>query len=95
MIRYLRKCLLLLVLYGGFAAAQGGRGELLYLTYCHSCHTEQLHWRDKQVATNWTSLVVEVRRWQANGNLDWSADDVEAVVRYLNDHYYRYPLPAE
>ena len=27
-----------------------------------------------------------------NGNLDWSQDDVDAVARYLDAHYYRYPL---
>jgi mono/diheme cytochrome c family protein len=95
MIRYSRTCLLLLALFGGCAAAQGGRGELLYQTYCQSCHTEQLHWRDKKVAADWTGLVAEVRRWQANGNLDWTSDDVEAVVRYLNTLYYRYPEPEK
>jgi hypothetical protein len=92
MIRYWRKCLLVLAIYGGCAAAQAGRGELLYLTYCNGCHTERLHWRDKQVAQNWESLVEEVRRWQANGNLDWSDDDVELAARYLNDLYYHFPL---
>lgn len=95
MIRHWRKCLLVLALYGTCATAQPGRGELLYVTYCNGCHTVQLHWRQKQVATNWTGLVAEVRRWQANGNLDWSGDDVEVVARYLNDLHYHYPLPEK
>ena len=93
MIRLWRIGALLLAVYGGLAAAQSGRGELLYSTYCDGCHTEQVHWREKRVATNWKRLVEEVRRWQANARLAWSRDDVEAVARYLNALYYRYPLP--
>jgi len=93
MIRPWNKLLLVFALYGGLAAAQPGRGELLYTTYCDSCHTEQVHWREKKLATNWASLVVEVRRWQANATLEWSDDDVEAVARYLNSLYYHHPLP--
>lgn len=88
-------CLALLALYGTGAAAQTGRGELLYGTYCVTCHTEQLFWREKQVATSWTRLVAEVGRWQTNGNLDWSNDDTDAVARYLNDLHYHYPLPQK
>jgi mono/diheme cytochrome c family protein len=86
-------CLLLFAVSGGVAAAESGRGELLYSTYCDSCHTEKVHWREKKSATNWTSLVAEVRRWQSNAKLEWSRDDVEAVARYLNTLHYHYPLP--
>lgn len=93
MLRPWRISLLVFVLYGGLAAAQSGRGELLYATYCEGCHTGQVHWREKKLATNWTSLVAEVRRWQANAKLGWSRDDVEAVARYLNARHYHYPPP--
>jgi mono/diheme cytochrome c family protein len=92
----LRNCLLVLALYGGLAApasAQPGRGELLYSTFCIGCHTEQVHWREKQLAANWTGLVAEVQRWQANAKLEWPADDVEAVARYLNELHYHHPVP--
>jgi len=93
MIRPWRICLLGFAFYGGLAVAQSGRGELLYSTYCEGCHTEQVHWREKKVATNWTGLVAEVRRWQANAKLEWSRDDVETVARYLNSLHYHYPVP--
>jgi len=93
LIRPLRISLLVLTLYAGLAAAQPERGELLYTTYCDGCHTERVHWREKKVATSWTNLVAEVRRWQAVFKLEWSADDIEAVARYLNALYYHYPLP--
>ena len=66
-------------------------GALLYATHCRTCHTEQVHWREARRAKNWTLLVAEVRRWQANLGLAWSKDDIRDVAHYLNLLYYRYP----
>lgn len=74
------------------AAAQAqSRGELLYTTHCVACHTTQMHWRDKKLATDWPSLKGQVQRWQARANLQWNDDDVTEVARFLNDTIYRYP----
>ena len=69
------------------------RGELLYSTHCISCHTAQVHWRERKVATDWTTLEAQVRRWQDNTGLGWSNADVREVARYLNTLHYRYPAP--
>lgn len=96
MSRYLRNCLLAFACYGGLAAAaEPGRGELLYTTHCGACHGEQVHWRDKKLARNWKSLVGEVNRWQTNAKLRWNGDDVEAVALYLNAVFYRYRQPEK
>lgn len=67
------------------------RGELLYSTHCIACHSTQVHWRDKKLVTNWTSLRTEVGRWQKSAGLEWGDDDIAAVTRYLNALYYHYP----
>lgn len=67
------------------------RGELLYDTHCKACHTEQVHWRDNRLATDWFSLVAQVRRWQEAGSLGWADDDIVDVARFLNANIYRYP----
>ena len=69
------------------------RVELLYSTHCIACHSAQVHWRDKKLATDWTSLQLEVRRWQGVLGLGWSNGDIAEVARYLNALYYRYPAP--
>ena len=74
---------------GSDAHAQS-RGELLYSTHCISCHTTQMHWRDKKLATDWTSLRYQVRRWQGNAKLAWNDADILEVARYLNEGIYRY-----
>ena len=89
----------LLILSGNLAAAdpqpmrEATRGELLYATHCIACHTTQVHWRDKKLVTDWTSLQAEVRRWQKAAGLGWSDEDVADVARYLNALHYRFPTP--
>ncbi len=73
------------------SARAESRGELLYSTHCIECHTSQMHWRDKKLATNWDSLKAQVQRWQANATLGWNEQDVVEVTRYLNDTFYRFP----
>lgn len=67
------------------------RGDLLYSTYCIGCHTTQMHWRDDKLATDWTSLTNQVRRWQSNAGLALTDDDIDAIARYLNRLYYHFP----
>lgn len=71
--------------------AEPARGQLLYGTHCIECHSTQMHWRDQRLARDWGSLVVQVRRFQGIAGLDWSAEDIEAVARYLNETIYRFP----
>lgn len=91
--------LLLLVSFANLADAdtQAGRdatrGELLYSTHCIACHSAQVHWREKKLATDWATLRSEVRRWQGIAGLSWSDDDIAQVARYLNSLYYHYPTP--
>lgn len=66
------------------------RGELLYATHCIACHNEQVHWRERKRVTDWGSLIMEVRRWQANIGLFWSEQEITDTARYLNAAYYRF-----
>jgi hypothetical protein len=97
---FLRSILVVLfILFGNLADADeqpmhdATRGELLYATHCIACHGTQIHWRDRKLATDWTSLQAEVRHWQKFSGLEWSDDDVVAVAHYLNALYYHYPSP--
>lgn len=70
------------------------RGALLYETHCGACHTEKMHWRNNKAATDWGSLKGQVARWQQTGQLNWSAEEIDDVARYLNDRFYRFRPPA-
>lgn len=67
------------------------RGQLLYETHCIACHSKEVHWRERKLVSDWTSLAAETRRWQANIGLRWSNDEIADVVRYLNTTIYRFP----
>jgi mono/diheme cytochrome c family protein len=71
--------------------AAEGRGELLYRTHCIACHTTQMHWRDRRLATSWQSLKALVWRWQTATQLRWTDADVTEVARFLNDTIYGFP----
>ena len=79
----------------GLPKAAPSRGELLYTTHCISCHSKEMHWRDKRVANDWTSLKKQVRRWQDASSLTWSESDITEVARYLNETIYLFDKPAE
>jgi mono/diheme cytochrome c family protein len=74
------------------AQPKGGtsRGELLYTTHCIACHNNQIHWRDKKVARDWTGLKAEVNHWQGVSGLAWNDADIVEVARYLNARHYHY-----
>ena len=72
-------------------ARDASRGELLYSTHCVACHTTQVHWRDKKLATDWKSLKAQVSRWQNASGQNWGEQDITEVARYLNTLYYHYP----
>ena len=67
------------------------RAGLLYENHCNLCHTQQVHWRDKKIANNWESLIVQVDFWQHASGLDWTKADIKEVSRYLNARFYHYP----
>ncbi len=71
------------------------RGALLYDTHCIACHNTEVHWRDKSVVKDWSSLIGEVRRWQASTTLRWSEDDILQVAQYLDALYYHLPPPKK
>jgi mono/diheme cytochrome c family protein len=69
-------------------------GELLYSTHCAACHTTEVHWREKRLATDWASLRAQVARWQSNSGLAWRDTEIIEVTRYLNGRYYHFPEPG-
>jgi len=85
---------LTLALPDGAALAQPGalRGMLLYATHCKACHSSNVHWRERKLATDVSSLRREVRRWQNSADLRWTEEEIEDVVSYLNLAFYGFPV---
>ena len=82
-------------LFAAPSARAQSRGELLYTTHCISCHTTEMHWRDKRSANNWATLKAQVRRWQDAASLAWGDGDILDVSRYLNETIYHFQPSAD
>lgn len=97
----MRRCVTTMLLLAGAATALAqspapdtSRGRLLYENHCIECHSTQMHWRDKRLATNWESLRAWVRQWQQQALLGWTDDDITDVTRHLNRSIYRFREPG-
>lgn len=85
-----------LVFFGAFSAmpltsqADEADGKLIYETYCISCHTTQVHWRQNRLATDWITLKGQVERWQTTIGQRWTFQQLDDVTRYLNGQFYQF-----
>lgn len=66
------------------------RGQLLYENHCRKCHESQVHIRENHKARSFADVQGWVMKWQTHENLDWKADEILDVARYLADRYYKF-----
>ena len=93
----MRSASLLLLLFPLAAAAQDSdRGRLLYETHCGGCHYERVHQRIKSDVKDIGDLRDTVARWVSQSKRNFTLDELEDVVAYLNESHYRFGLgPAD
>lgn len=72
------------------AQAQSDRGKELYDLHCIQCHRDSLHKRPNPAARNYQEVREWVNLWARHVGAQWGKEDMEAVIRYLNDRYYFY-----
>ena len=69
------------------------RGQLLYQTYCGGCHYERVHERLRPSVKDLAELRDMVARWAPQTKGNFTLDDREEIVQYLNESHYRFGLP--
>jgi mono/diheme cytochrome c family protein len=86
-------CSLLLFLSVPALAQDAQRGRLLYETYCGQCHYERVHQRERSrsLVHSMADLRGQVERWAPHTGVPFTAEDIEAVVEYLNRSHYQLP----
>jgi mono/diheme cytochrome c family protein len=80
-------------LCGSAAAADPGRGGMLYETRCIACHASSVHQRSARKAKSFDDVRAQVVRWSNEVGGNWSGDEIDDVALYLNRRYYRFPCP--
>ena len=66
------------------------RGGLLYENHCQFCHTPKIHARPNQPALTRPQLRTIVNHWRLQQGLEWTEEDTEDVVEYLNRTRYHF-----
>jgi len=66
------------------------RGQMLYENHCMSCHESAVHIRKRQQAKSLQQLRARVLYWADYLQMHWGKEEVEEVVIYLNNQYYRF-----
>jgi mono/diheme cytochrome c family protein len=86
----------LLVLAATPAAGQEPpRGKLLYETHCGTCHYERVHQRTRSDVKDIADLRDTVARWASQTKHQFTVEEIEEVVQYLNRSHYRFGLPPD
>jgi len=66
------------------------RGQLLYQNHCTVCHESNVHIRKKRKARNIADIHQWVSKWATHRKLEWSAEEINDVVNFVNQKYYHY-----
>lgn len=81
----------LLALSPAWASAQNfARGQELFQHHCQACH-EDLHEARHRHAKDPGELRKRVEGWATHTNTGWQKDEVNDVLFYLNQSFYKFP----
>ncbi len=84
----LASLLLPLVVHAG--GDDGPSGAVLHESHCTRCHDDAVYTRDKRLVNTLEELRNRVRQCELMAEAGWFDEEVEAVVSYLNEQYYRF-----
>ncbi len=84
-----------LFMFSSFAQAE--KNEEIYLlgktehdANCVKCHTDSVYTRKDRFIKSMEALNKQVNRCKENVGVAWFDEDVDAVVYFLNEKYYKF-----
>ena len=66
------------------------QGEKLHNQFCTACHTSTVYTRPGRSVNSYGGLVGRVGGCSNQLKLDFSRDQINDIVAYLNGHYYKF-----
>ena len=72
-------------------AAEPALGEKLHETYCLACHDAKIYTREKRLIQSFDGLQQQIGACGHNTGKKLSAGEIDEIVKYLNDNYYKFP----
>jgi hypothetical protein len=86
-------CAAALLPAGAFAGGQDIQsGAALHEAHCTRCHSADIYTRPQRLVNSYAELRKRVQQCELNAELGWFDEEVEAVVAYLNDAYYKFTI---
>ena len=71
-------------------SADPDRGKLLYENHCLECHESQVHIRERRGSSSIADVVFQIDRWQQELRLNWKVAEMNDVLKYLDEKFYRF-----
>ena len=66
------------------------KGEAIHSAHCVACHTSTIYTRPNRTVKTLGGLVGRVNGCSSNLGLKLSNDQINDLVKYLNDNYYKF-----
>jgi len=79
-----------LVFSGTGAAAENASGQQMHDQSCTKCHDSSVYTREDRFIHDLAGLRKQVQRCNVNVGAQWFDDDVDSVVQYLNQSFYKF-----
>ncbi len=74
---------------GNVRAGEAEHGKLLYNNHGKECHTSVVHLREDRKARSREEIETWVQRWSKELGLQWGSVEVDDVIEYLYERYYK------
>jgi hypothetical protein len=75
---------------GNYVLADAERGQQLHDKHCMKCHDTAVYTRENRRVTSQDALAKQVKRCELNLGLRWFDNDVNDVVQFLNQSFYKF-----
>lgn len=66
------------------------QGKTEHEANCVRCHTDSVYTREDRLINSMEALNKQVNRCKENIGIAWFDEDVDAVVHFLNEKYYKF-----
>jgi cytochrome c553 len=94
---FLYYCMLALASFGiqTLYAGEVERGQQLHDQYCTQCHSVDIYTRENSIISDYRDLELRIRQCELSNELTWFDEDINAVLAYLNNNFYRFETPPK
>jgi hypothetical protein len=75
---------------GSYGLADAEHGQKLHDEQCMKCHDSGVYTREDRRVADRDALVKQVKRCELNLGLSWFDTDINDVVQYLDQSYYKF-----